>query len=760
MTKFRKSVLIFGCIILCVVGALVAFLTLSASGMIAADPIELTFRVEDNDKEYDGTPLYAERYVLDEGELLQGHKAQVTYTGVQTNVGTSQSGLQVRILDEKDRDVTKKYAVRVSEGKLDVTAREIAVEQKDVTREYDGTSVEGGSYVLAEGSTLCAGHRLVHPEDGSGVVNVGVGKDTSTPLVVDALGNDVTANYEIDFTAGNITVEKRAVRIAPHSASKTYDGTPLEAADYDVTRGSLLAGHTLTPIFATPSGDEATQLHVGSCEVRLAGFTVTDVSGKDVSDNYAVESVVATLTVTACPLYIEGEDLIENYNGSEHNTLSFDAKSVRGLAECDSLSLRYTASRTDAGSEPNRFEAYLTGTAQEGDYAISCVFGTLTVRPLTVTAMLKEDCGKTYDGKTAALALSDVMDSWDVEDEARYAGIDEDLHAAAQLTAPIAVCNAGDYPFEVCFGNANFVLAQSARGTYTVRPQPIAVVQQGGEADGEADPAAVTVYLKSADMLTRTYDGSVTDLSLDNFVDSILVADGLNEDAIRNVLRVYTVETIRHAKAYAFSLTLSDARNYTLTGQTDGVYTVGAAALTFAYNKAPSKTYDGTPLKEGVDYSLTDVQTSVTGVKLYAAQCSSSDVNAGIAVVTVLPLALRNTAGEDVTGDYAFDVFTINGQIEKRDLSVQIGDLVIQGDPDDILYGMDLSNAVTVTCYGLVGGDCLDASTLHIGYKFEGSSCVLEAANAMPTILDAKTGGVSENYTVTAVKNGKVIYPL
>lgn len=67
---------------LCLAAALITFVSLSATGLIETNPIEITLIVSDESKEYDGTPLTAQSYEFKNGdELLSGHNAEVTFTG-------------------------------------------------------------------------------------------------------------------------------------------------------------------------------------------------------------------------------------------------------------------------------------------------------------------------------------------------------------------------------------------------------------------------------------------------------------------------------------------------------------------------------------------------------------------------------------------------------------------------------------------------------------------------------------------------------
>ena len=622
MTKFRKSIVIFGCAILCVIGALVAFFVLSATDMIVADPIKITVAVQNDEKEYDGTPLFAASYSITEGELLAGHEAQVAFLGSQTNVGTSDCDASVKIVDKDGRDVTKKYAVRVESGKLDVTARAVKAVQENVTREYTGAPVEGGAYTLAEGFTLCAGHRFAHEEGGSGVTDAGTGEDGSAPRILDAQGNDVTGNYEIEYTPGTITVERRSLRLALRSAEKTYDGTPLTGGEYDIASGTLAPGHSLTLSF----GEETQRTHAGVTELRMQGFTVLDGAGRNVSDNYSITGSLATLTVKPRPVYVTGKSGVWEYDGEPHDTNTPDAEdeTVTGLMEGDAIAVQYTATIREAGSAPNTFTAEITRDDEDvsDDYELMPVFGTLTVTPQEIRLI----------------------------------------------------------------------------------PQPFAPVYNGEE-----------IPLTPQD-----------------------VVGGLTE-AQQNVLYVHTYEAVKHAKTYRYEVRLTDTRNYALTGDCTGTFTVTRAALTgITYAGETRKVYDGRPL--AFDHGKLSV-TGVDGETLYVtgASATTGDADAGGKIITVHSVVLRNAAGEDVTADYAYEPHPFNGNIARRKIVVAGDALVVEAPPTNLSTCTHLANGTT-----LAAGESYTATVRSTGLTLEVTNVQI-------------VNGKQENYEIETQK-GSITY--
>ena len=203
MSKLRNSILIFGILILCVAVALVTFLALSATGLIAAEPIALTVKVRSVTEPYDANPHRASAFDIAEGELLNGHTIEaLSYTGELVGVGDCDSGMTLRVIDEDGYDVSVQYKIRIVPGTITVTPRTITVNQANVSADYTGEAVINDRFSVLEENGLCEGHRLeVNPLD------KGVTAPTSRPIageyepvIFDAAGNNVTANYDMAYT--------------------------------------------------------------------------------------------------------------------------------------------------------------------------------------------------------------------------------------------------------------------------------------------------------------------------------------------------------------------------------------------------------------------------------------------------------------------------------------------------------------------------------------------------------------------------------
>ena len=726
MTKFRKSIIIFGCIILCAVGALVAFLTLSASGMIETDPIELTLTVQDNEKEYDGTPLTAEQYTLTSGKLLQGHKISVTYIGEQTEVGNGKSSLSAKILDEKERDVSKKYIIRVEGGELDVTMRSLVVTQKEVEREYTGEQVPGGDYTVEAGTSLCAGHRLVRSTDESGITNVGTGLDAAIPLVYDVFGNDVTGNYEIDYTPGKITVQPRKLEIAPIDATKEYDGTPLYA-DHRITYGTLLQGHRLNVVYKragdeTDDGSSYGLLQAGEAKIAVSRVTVSDENGNDVTGNYLITPSVAdaTLRVTKRALRVAGVGGSWVYDGLSHDTkdsTEIPEDKLDGLCSTDKIAVEYKADITNVGTKPNMYEVTVKNGGDDvtKSYSITYTYDDLTVTARTVNLTLDRPSGKEYDGEPVSLDIVQEIGFTVQEGETITADQLDALREEVKGALRTEVLRDGEEVFEVNDAGTytyTVVLAEGENANFTLG-------NRASELRGKVDvlPRKITVGLKEYSALRGlyTYRGETIPVPVEDVVKTV---NGLAVDTLDFIeeseekkwaqtalphLRVMTELTVFDAGEYAFTVEIAETCNFAIDGsRTDGSFTVQQKALAISALPRVEKPYaDGNEIQFELDEVLDTDRTPVTDddlEKLYLDK-QNSITQSGTYAYVVRPKDAKNytISGAD-RGDLV---------VSRRSIDIRLKECEIPYDPDggitiglhDVIenYGIELENVLRLT---------------------------------------------------------------
>ena len=193
--------------------------------------------------------------------------------------------------DHEYIDKTHNYEIYMHYGSISVYPRPIVVKPTDAEKVYDGTPLTSDLIeVTDKGNPLVLGHHISSGKTSGSITDVG----TKTNYIVEgsvrianAIGNDVTRNYEIALSVGALTVKPREILVETGSESKKYDGLPLTNADFWISIDSpypLVSGHS---IYVYNIG-EITE--VGKTEnICLVDQTrILDASGRDVTANYLV----------------------------------------------------------------------------------------------------------------------------------------------------------------------------------------------------------------------------------------------------------------------------------------------------------------------------------------------------------------------------------------------------------------------------------------------------------------------------------------
>ena len=209
-------------------------------------------------KIYDGTALTNNETTILMGSVAEGETAVIAVTGTQTGAGTSKNEFTIAIYAADGRDVTENYAVTSGFGSLTVLPRSLTLLSSSATKVYDGTPLVNETVTLVEG-TVADGQNADIRTTGT-ITDVGSAENTYVICITDATGNDVTANYSIEFACGTLTVTPREITIRTEDAAKIYDGTPLVNETVTITTGSVAEGQT-AELYTT-----GTITNVGSAE--------------------------------------------------------------------------------------------------------------------------------------------------------------------------------------------------------------------------------------------------------------------------------------------------------------------------------------------------------------------------------------------------------------------------------------------------------------------------------------------------------------
>ena len=417
MTKFRKSLLIFGILVLIIGAALGTFVVLAVTDSLKAERIALEFTVDDAQKLYDGEPLTASSCKITAGQLIEGHTPVVIYKGEQTDVGIGRSDLEVKIVDEDGYDVTGQYKIKVTKGILQVdygnmlrieVVPKVALDSADGVI-YDGTAINiGNDYdVMVTGGALAKDHhisfRLKDKYVGT-VAGVTLTGEDIDVMILDSNGRDVTSNYGSYMLVCRINVNKRPLYISLKSAEKTYDGKYLECPGYEITSMMPAANHRIEVKFVTEDGFDARIKDVGPSLKVTAKVTVYD-GDTDVTENYDFHCEDAYLTINKAPLTITGISKVWEYDGEEHSLVNENkAGSVIGLINGETLTVTYSddSKIKNVSTVKSVISSFSVYSANGGDiasnYDVTCEDGKLEVTKASLTVNLKT-LNKEFDGE-------------------------------------------------------------------------------------------------------------------------------------------------------------------------------------------------------------------------------------------------------------------------------------------------------------------------------------------------------------------------
>ena len=290
---------------------------------ITPRPVTLTSATAS--KQYDGTPLTAEKVTVSEATETSGFVGEEGVEGYENFASV--------ILPNETKKNTFKYTlktntkagnydIKVVEGTLTINPRAvpyaIIVTVNSGEQEYNATAftVSGFESIKGAGITGNAANMTfvlngktftitgidasrtethVNPAEPANQGGVDVlpytGYEVSvngTAVIQDEAGNDVTSQFNVGTVPGVLTITPRKVTLTSASDSKKFDKSPLTNENVTVTSGSFAYG------------DGATY-HVTGTQTRIGSsaneFTYT-LTGGAIAQDYRIEYIYGKLTVT------------------------------------------------------------------------------------------------------------------------------------------------------------------------------------------------------------------------------------------------------------------------------------------------------------------------------------------------------------------------------------------------------------------------------------------------------------------------------
>ncbi|MBO4652999.1 MAG: hypothetical protein J5649_06765 [Lachnospiraceae bacterium] len=192
--------------------------------------------------------------------------------------------------------------------------------------------------------------------------------------------------------SGSFRYRKTKLVIQTGSASKTYDGNPLESKVWHILSGEVSKEHELTVEV------KGQQTVVGTSE-NIAKVIVRDSAGKDVTDQYDIEMKYGTLEILRRKLTFTSESGWKVYNGTP---LVVETVNLSGghLSSGETFEAYDFADPTEPGKHLNTFRVRIMDAYGEeitDNYDVSCEPGELLVMYGQLVVTTASD-SKEYDG--------------------------------------------------------------------------------------------------------------------------------------------------------------------------------------------------------------------------------------------------------------------------------------------------------------------------------------------------------------------------
>lgn len=530
------------------------------------------------------------------------------------------------------------YLLRVSQEKarkdfnIKITARPLEISAKEQTIEYNGQILTGMDQVesgdLADEEVLAA-ITLSTAETSAGTHT---GAIAVSDAVIKRSGKDVTANYNITYTPGDLTIKEAAAEVTTWpTASVIRYGQKLS--------DSTLTGGTASPdgIFAWKAPDTMPQA-VGTAEYEVV-FTPSDNNYGEVSKDIPVTVDQAELTITAKAQEITYGDSISREVNEVEVTAGALAAGDRlteiALTTSDDQVAAAGKTITPSGAQiengnGENVTAYYTITYQTGD---------LTIRPKEVNAPVIElalpEAGYVYDGEAKTPKVTVKSGSTTIPE--------------SEYTV--------EYLHNVSAGQATVTITDNPDGNYTV---------SGAESFPIAKSSLEDASVK-LDKTEYTYDGAPKAPAVTVEKDGRTVNPGEYEISFSNTNGGSGDRT--HAGTVTVTVTAKEDGNY--SGSGSAAFTIVPKQLIPSIGGQRTKTYDGNVSAPGAEIELEGVLDSDNVTATATFSYNSPNVKDADAI-TATDIAL---AGNDA-GNYTLSETEIKGEasITKDESAAAPGD--------------------------------------------------------------------------------------
>lgn len=552
-------------------------------------------------------------------------------------------------------------------GTVTVSPRPIILVTESATKEYDALPLKKAAAVLKDDQdywilethtiraieeTFFTLTDVIHGEENH-VENKGEAQ------ILDADGNDVTANYALTYEYGMLTVLPRSLLIRTEGATKSYDGLPLQNAKFEAT--GLIEGHVFEVLASTVTGP---LVNAEAILNEFTDYTVKDASGNDVQGNYEIifnTNNPGMLQITPCPLTVTtpSNEIPFIYDAQPHELTDIELTWPDGetIPEGHTWGIAENATIVNAGTRDNTVAISIFNVQGEDvtdQFDVTYVYGTLTVdpRPIVITPL---GTTKVYDG--IALECKEFLVD-DLASENHAVVLPSEGFLSILNVAESGVKNVfpetgytildgesdvtANYAITVDNSDENCGVLEITKRPITIRPQDEERVYNGMALTGSV-PVDVLEALVEGHTITMQTNGAVTDAKTVNneiIADSVMIQSTSGSDETANYEITLEKGTLTVTPRPITVTTPHDSWEYSDEAHSNSGISVTSGELV-----------SGHEFKNVVSTGITDVGTVDNELVSYAIMYGEDDVTTNYTVIvdkgtlTVTPKALTIKTG-------------------------------------------------------------------------------------------------------------------
>jgi len=365
------------------------YLVTTANGTLTVNPKVVTITAKNASKAYDGTALTESGFTTTALETGDTHTFTVVMTegSTITNIGTEPNVIATvdgTAVTTDTETAIGNYLVTTANGTLTITRKPLTITAGSDTKVYDSTPLTKNSYTH---TVLLTGDKIEGVTVTGSQTDAGTSDNVLSAAVIKNSNNDdVTANYDITYTNGTLTVTPKPITVKADNKWKAY-GEADPRLTY--TSGGLLNNDAITGTLSRVAGE-----NVGTYAITVGGLTA--------GDNYEISFTGANLTIVKAELTV---------TANNHTITYGDAPAGNGVT-CEGFvgeetsavlggTLAYDFSYTQFGDVGNTYTIKPKGLTSS-NYEITFSTGRLTVSPKEVGLTWSETTSFPYDGSPHA----------------------------------------------------------------------------------------------------------------------------------------------------------------------------------------------------------------------------------------------------------------------------------------------------------------------------------------------------------------------